>query len=455
MNLSEIEKKYYKELKDISEWVHLRIAYYFNYRNLKNKTEVKDNKIITRDRIKLLFYGFRNWFRGYNYIFITSSGDRKNIDNIFYNKNFDTIASNLNGKSLFIESINSTPIPLKDIYTQFIVSDRVINELVYRLSKRVFLYKKIKLDKREDLRFLKKFHIYLDYTQEIYIYEIYKFVYRQLFKIYRPKIIFINCSYCSSFIVKAAHELDILVVEIQHGTADHSGYKSILPLDECYFPDIFLSFGEEERYIDNFLLKKIVPVGSFYLEYIAKEFNHDQTLKQIADKYEITFSVTMMNILVPKVINFIKSIAETEQNYLFILIPKSDKDSHIYEQNNLSSNIITYKRLDCYNILMHSDIHVTVASTCALEAPSLGIVNILLDIDSSTKLQNRSILSKKDTVLSEEHTIIVKDKNEFIDAVNKLQINSSFYNIKELNNNVFVQDYDSNIKQFISSLDEK
>ena len=453
MNLAEIEKKYSIELQQINEWVHLRVVYYFSYRNRVNKIKKHVHTKRETNRLRLLFYGFKNWFQGYDFLFITHSKNRRLLDGGYYSKNFDTIASNLQGKSLFIESIDNELISLDQIYSNNIVSNRVINEMVYRLSKSIFLYRKRTLRKRQDLFFLNRFSEHFDYIHEIYLYEVYLSVYKLLFKIYKPKVVFVECSYCSSFVIKAAHELGMKVVEVQHGVADHSGYKSSLRLDQSYSPDMFLSFGEEERYLKDSLLQSVFPVGSYYLEYLSTNFQQDNKLQSIIEQYEVTFCVTLMDILVPEVIEFISNIARSKKEFLFIVAPKSDQNSQCYQASKIPPNIITYRELDCYTLLMHSDIHVTVASTCALEAPSLGIVNILLDIDLETKLQNRSILSSEDRVLSEEHTIIVGNEYEFTEAVERFDVVRSPSDIKNANSSVFVQNFEKNIENFINNLD--
>ena len=68
-----------------------------------------------------------------------------------------------------------------------------------------------------------------------------------IFRIYKPKAIFVNCYY-SNITIQAAKSLSIKVIEIQHGEIgeNHTGYLSkYFPRD--LLPDNMLLYGQDDK----------------------------------------------------------------------------------------------------------------------------------------------------------------------------------------------------------------
>ena len=104
--------------------------------------------------------------------------------------------------------------------------------------------------------------------------------YSELFAKRKPKMIFVVVAYENQAVVKAAKDLNIEVIELQHGTITdyHLGYsypkKSRLNGDIAYYPDKILTFGnywinDETCPIDS---KNIIPIGFPYFEAQSKDF---------------------------------------------------------------------------------------------------------------------------------------------------------------------------------------
>lgn len=104
--------------------------------------------------------------------------------------------------------------------------------------------------------------------------------YKELFKKRNPKKVFVVVAYENQAIVKAAKDLGIEVIELQHGTISdyHLGYsypeKTRLGGEIFYFPDKILTFGD--YWINDGTCpvdsKNIVPVGFPYFEIQSKDF---------------------------------------------------------------------------------------------------------------------------------------------------------------------------------------
>ena len=68
-------------------------------------------------------------------------------------------------------------------------------------------------------------------------------------------------------------------------------------------------------------------------------------------------------------------------DFLFIWIPRDFSKKY-----KTTENIKIIPWLNCYEIIMECDYHVTVYSTCALEAVTLGISTVLINIDNFSNI---------------------------------------------------------------------
>lgn len=137
-------------------------------------------------------------------------------------------------------------------------------------------------DVKEDLEKNFKLNVDLEWILKIHIlnfrYDYKK--YTQLFKKRKPKMIFVVVAYENQAIVKAAKDLNIKVIELQHGTISdyHLGYsypeKTRLNGEIAYFPDMILTFGEYWIDAENCPIshEDIIPVGFSYFESQSKDF---------------------------------------------------------------------------------------------------------------------------------------------------------------------------------------
>lgn len=104
--------------------------------------------------------------------------------------------------------------------------------------------------------------------------------YTELFKKRKPKMIFVVVAYENQAIVKAAKDLGITVVELQHGTITdyHLGYsypkRTRAGGNIEYFPDRILTFGDYWINEGTCPISKenIIPIGFPYFEAQSKDF---------------------------------------------------------------------------------------------------------------------------------------------------------------------------------------
>jgi hypothetical protein len=443
MSVLEFEKKYKSILEKIDEWSYIRISFGFYLTSNPNINDSdslhketffgKLKKILKKSLIfKNISFGFKNWFKNYDFIFFSDSNERRLIEGLYKDKIADDIIDRLPGKTLLIELPNDSH--YRNVYSKHIVSESIL--LLFSLLLK-FSIKSSHIKELDEL--LEKEGIKINYQKTIKYFNSQYVIYKKLLRIYKPKIVFVNCADCRMALVKAAHELGIKVAEVQHGVINdkHYAYVSDLNLNRSYYPDILLSFGLNETKIKNLIIKRVIPIGSYYLNYIKHNFKLDKRIKRIISKYKVIIGVTLQDLdwTFEGMIDFVKSLAKQKQNYLFILIPRKWK----VEKNLEEKNIIIMENF--YETIMYCNIHTTLYSTCCLEAPYLGIPNVLVDINGYASIYYKEILSPL-------HTKIVNNENDFFIAVEellKLSKDEIIYNHKD-----FFVDYEENIKKAIS-----
>lgn len=446
MKINDLEIKYKNQLSDIEEWAYIRVAL---GEHLLNKDKGVFHRFSYYKRVKDffkylwdIFYGFSFWFKKYQYLFFSDSAERREIDGTYVDKLSDDIIERLSiENSLMIE------LPNPKHYSRIIISTKnIVSQIPLKILARVLKkiqFNETKLKVLNDIFYKEK--ISFDFIDTIKTYKASYIVYKILLKIYKPKLIFINCYYCRFGLIEAAKELGINVIEIQHGVInnEHFAYRSIIEVNQKYLPNILLSFGENETKLKDRLIKKNYPIGSFYLEHIENNFQINSNLLNIIEPYKYVVGVSLQEADWERslILDFLIKCANSDSTVLYILIPRKRKDFLV----TFPSNIIIYDRLDCYNIILHCNVHCSLYSSCALEAPSLGIPNILIDIDGFASKYYKNILSNA-------HTKYVTTEENFFVALKELAFLKKNF-IQNKNKNIFLKNYNDNIVSFLKKLE--
>jgi len=435
----EFEKKYKSILEKIDEWSYIRIAVGFYFQSNPNNNTLPKEVFFSKSKkilkifliFRNIFFGFKNWFKSYDFIFFSDSNERRRIEGLYKDKIADDIIDRLPGRTLLIELPNDSH--YRNVYSKYIVSESII--LLFSLLLKFFIKSR---NIKEITELLDKEGIKINYQRIIKDFNTKFIVYKTLLKIYKPKVVFVNCAYCRIPLVKAAHDLNIKVIEVQHGVINdkHYAYVSNLSLNRSYYPDILLSFGLNETKIKNLIIERVIPIGSYYLNYIKHNFKPNERIKKIISKYKVVIGVTLQDLdwAFKEMLSFAKNLAKQRNDYLFILIPRKRKVDVALEKN-----IIVMENF--YEAIMYCNIHTTLYSTCCLEAPYLGIPNILVDINGYASKYYKGILSPM-------HTKIVNNENDFFIAVEEL-LKLSKDEIIDNHKDFFVN-YEENIKKAIS-----
>ena len=414
MSLMNFEKKYKQYLENIKEWSFLRV-YFRPYLNNLNLNKNRKNPFLL---LKALFFKIYNFFGRYDFLFFSDSNERKNIKGVYVDKYFDDIIEKLNGKSLLFElPVNKH---FKNTKTEYIVSE----VWVYLLAKIFFyFFKSYNINDLDEI--LKKENLDIDYKGFIKDFKAKYFIYKLILKIYKPKAIFVNCYYCRIALIKAAKDLNIPIIEIQHGIIkNHDMYFSIL--NNLIVPDELLSWGK----VDNIIIKRVIPIGSWYIEYIKNHFEIDGFIQQQRKKYRYIICVSLQDLnenIQNKFFNFIESLSN---KVFFVLIPRKNNINYSFKKDN-----VKIMKKDCYNILMNSDFHMSLYSSCAVESIALNRPNILVNINNYAK-KYLSYLP---------YTKIVESKNDFDKALKELSLLEDI----DKKYNMIVDGYDETLKSYL------
>lgn len=394
-----IEKEYNVEeiiCNDENIWAYLRVSYYWETMQDKIEEYAKKNKTSLYKKIIRLsrqaFYGFKNWFRRYDYFVFSDTSERYQVGNFYIDKSTGKIIELLGqNRCLFIETPNPDHLYKKNIDTHHVVSKSAISIIIFLAN---FLINKFKFKRVNSIDILEDINdkelLKLDYKKEIIRFNISKAIYKVLFKFYKPKAIIINCYYGNQYIIKAANELNIKTVEVQHGIIEsiHFAYNPHKKLDKSYFPKILLTYSERDKNIllsNNYnTFEHIFAVGNYFLEYL-KNLDLPKQLLNMTKNYTLTISISTQYPVENELAKFIKMLANQYPDIgFFFSLRHFEKD--YYKQFSLPSNVHLFKgEYSCYDILKSSDIHLTVYSTCALEATYFNKKVILVNVNNMSK----------------------------------------------------------------------
>lgn len=436
------------KFKNLSVWLELRNRVYPSI-NLGLESTLQITKDTYLIMLKSFFYGFFNWFKVYNAWVLSSQVNRILIDDLYYDKIFDYPASKIN-KTLFIELSTDKHYSRSKMASKYIVSRSVF--IVAEKTLAIFINVK-KTNLKVYNQIIKDFNLKLSPK-----YGLKKMASQYLFMKFllffkKPKIVFVSPSYTCYGYIKAFKEKGIKVVEIQHGVIikEHFGYNLKAKFDEEYFADNLLTFGHNEMKVfgegNNAIEpKKVHAIGNYYLDYIIENYKPSTLINELKINFNKSIVVSLQEIDVTlRIIPEIIIAAKKQTDCLFILKPRRNPKSYYLKNYNLPENVIVIDDIDIYQLIMDTDCHMTVFSTCALEAPALGKMNILFNIENKSK----EILG--DSLTSNKTTIYVNNAKELISFLAEFTL-PNVEDVMQEHNNVICNGYKERVDKFINDL---
>ncbi len=451
--LKEIEAKYPVDtiLVDGEQiWPYLRVAYNFEYtkRMASELGEKELSSPLFRRLIVMLvnsFHGLKNWVGKYDYIVMSDTTERKEINGKYFNKLVDPIIDELGrDKVLYIETPAPSLYPAKKVYTKNIVCHDLLTLLAAIWAR--FTLKSCVIKNGFILKTIQKeYGLEIDDAGRIKFFGTQRRLFGLLFRRIKPKAL-LTTDYGGCIpAVKAGKDRGIKVIEFQHG-AIGKAYNVAIEIDKTYFPDYLLVFGRGElKTFDNSRFMErgnVYPVGSFYIEHVRKNYKPESNLVGQLKNYRRSVGVTLQWTVEKRAIEFICQAADLDKTIFYILIPRRPEEEY-YSTLNFPENVTVIKDKNFYELMMYVDFHSTVYSTCAVEAPSLGVQNILINIDNLSKQYYGADLNDSRVT---RYTDTPKEFVEIINTFEKLDRDT----ICKLNEDIIAANYVQNIRNFMA-----
>tara|TARA_R110002033_G_scaffold169897_3_gene211449 strand:+ start:247429 stop:248811 length:1383 start_codon:yes stop_codon:yes gene_type:complete len=395
--LIKIEKNYNTELlvlKDQPIWPVIRLPLNEHLRSQEDITsrtfDLKNN--INFKTLRTLFFGIRHLtkFRSHKYWFFSSSERRKKINDIYEDRVIEGLVKKYKGLSI------ENPHPLGKHLHKNIGETKVISRSLFYLGELIFskLFTfNLKINNEQVIKtILDDYQLNFNYKVYLRKYFGQYLFYKTILKFHKPDIVFLVYAASSMGMVKALKEKKIPVVELQHGIINekHLAYNIFKNFGKCLYPDYLLTYGETELdffHNKNYFIspKNVFPVGYYFLE-------KNKELKKIKNEYSsykkiIVFS--FQEVFEKQIFDFLNQTAILDDTVCYVVIPRnSNKD---YSKMKFQSNVIINKKINIYEALKICDIHATINSSCAIEAMSLGIPNILYNYKNWSSSYFKSI----------------------------------------------------------------
>jgi len=456
--LKEIETKYpVSEIRVNGEqvWPYLRIAYLSGYRagELRRRGERTSYNRQSRvaNLLRLLragLNGIPDWFRKHDYVALAPSNDRRPVGPSEFNRLLDPIIDELGAdRVLLIESPAPKHYPSRRIHTRHVVSSSLLTlvAMVLQRARR----KRLHIERVELLHEIgRQYGLEVDHLRVIQSFETRRRLLALTFRWIRPKLLIVSDYYdgLHQAAVKAAHEIGIKVIEVQHGVIgrEHPAYNVNTDLDRSFFPDHLLVFGSSEletfansRFMDP---GNVHPIGSFYIDHVKAAHKPDSALVERLSRYKRSVGVTLQLGSEKRVVTFVCQAASLHAGILYVIIPR--RIDNYLSSLALPQNVTVIEDRNFYEMMMYVDFHSTLTSTCALEAPSLGVQNILLNIDNQAKRYYGTVLADARV------TRFVDTPEEYVETVLTLpRLNRE--TVCQINEPIIASDYERNLREVL------
>ena len=372
----------------------------------------KNNKINKLTFFLIFIKGLFNIvfsYRNCSYIFLTDSDDYRFVNKVLLNRLTNEFS--LNMKKDKILEIQST-LPLKK--STNLTNTRYVSSIAAVIFIKVISgFIKVAPPNKVLISELKKFNIRIDPKAVIKEYLAYSLWYKLIFRLVKPKVLVTTC-YSFLAAVRVAKSLGIKTLEVQHGNVASGDYAYTITKDigGIFYPEYMAVSGiadklflEKVYYVRK--LENIFPVGNLMIS-MYKNKSHPNIFL-LRETYSKIIAVTLQWTVTLEVVSYIKKQALLNPTYCFILIPRNKED--LPKNSAVMQNIKVFLDLNCYEIIASADYHLTVSSTCAREAPSLGIKNIFYNY------KNMSNLSYQEYISSKRFNIILEENQSIAEAI--------------------------------------
>lgn len=285
-----------------------------------------------------------------------------------------------------------------------------------------FLFMKItKKPKIKHIEVLEE-HLKLDLSKIEKIYHRYHIgyiFYNFLFKLRKPKAIFLVCYYSNFGLIKACKKNNIPVFELQHGivTHTHRAYNYSYVFGDLFLPDYFLGYGSHFNNIvveGNLVNKEnTLNYGYSFLYEANNKLDTNREIEELKEVFSKVICITgQLESTDEKLLRIIGEVADHFKDICFIYKPRNKGNKVSFSKKK---NLLKRENINTYSLLKHCDYHLTIYSTCAIESIGLGTPNIAIDIDGLFSTYLKGIIGKN------KHNHTVQNKQSLISLLNSLK----------------------------------
>lgn len=408
---------------------------------------IKPNKNNILSGLKYFFRGFKNLFKKYEYVVFSSSDQRKKIEGKYVDRS-DFLDTSF-GDKITIE----TPMPEhfeKRLYPDKMSSHMFLYGIEFILTKLQWL-KKSKLENFDVLEeILGELDVNLDYYFLIKRFRAQYRTVKFLNRSWKVKFVLTTVPYTRYGYLYYFKENKIPVVELQHGVInkEHFAYNLEKNINNKFYPDYLLTFGDHEKKVfdNSFYIEKsnCWAVGSFYIDYLQNRTD-ENIVKSRYQGYSKYIAITLQDMYDKKLLDLLGDVFRKCQNYLFLIIPRNKSEAYYREKFLISKNTVFIGDLNTYEKIKMCDIHTTINSTTAIEAPSLGTPNILFNYN------NLSVEYYSDRLSINKFNAIANSPQEYERLINEFEILDPS-EVKVSNNSIFKSGYSNNLNTVISKI---
>lgn len=387
------------KIKDIYIWEYIRMQVYYKLAVTTSVLEPPGKRVSIFDRFKMFFNGFI-------YTITNNLFTLKKSDLIFFSHPRSVLVDN--------EYI--------DIYSEYLIREKQIKQRVvdfeadyqgkhtrkrkhkvHRLDWvkqlvyfRYFLVRKQSVLKQNEIEVIQaveneifqqygiKYDLVNLVGSKLKLFTIYHNIYTKVFKKVKPQSIYIVVAYYYAPIIKAAKDLGIETIELQHGiiTKYHLGYSfPNIKKSLHYFPDKVMVWDYSwKKIIDYPIPSENILVDSFrYLEQKKKQY---ETLPKVKNTYLVLSQTAISENIAKKILDnldFFKG-----KKILYKLHPAEfdiwkKNQSLVQLQEVLDIEIVTTQK-HLYHLMATSEFQVGVFSTALYEGVVFNCKTILLNI---------------------------------------------------------------------------
>ncbi|MHA1540134.1 MAG: hypothetical protein ACTSXQ_06635 [Alphaproteobacteria bacterium] len=414
-----LEKKYTLlnwQVDDVYIWQVIRMQLYYA---LVQKTGVFKNPHPNaarsqRQKIAFIFKSLRAYFTRNPFC------SSKAVPNILFPHQ-----RKINGKDIYSEQLmaemGGNILSVEPLQTAMPLSKTLDFYHVIAHIKTAFSLKKYKMEKSNQDKIIAieteiRTAFQIDYDlKSVIFFQLLQFknlypIYHRLFKKNKTENVFVLVAYAKPHILAAAKDLNIKVIELQHGTITryHLGYSYPGAPTLAYAPDKLLTFGK--YWSDTTELPSNlnpVVIGSPYIKALGQEHK--------ASKEKKTITFCSQGVIGEKLFDFALKTAKQLKDYkiYFNLHPSERLEDYqkLMRRKEKTDNFhLIYKEPNIFTLLAQSEYQAGVFSTTLFEGIALGTKVILIDMPGIEYM--RPLYEKNDAVL-------VRTVTEFIDNFQK------------------------------------